>query len=1230
MAQKIGVEAIWNNKQFLQGQSEYVSKITQASSATGNIASSMGGLSSAGGLLAGVLGGVVGGVMSAATSAMLSFASSVVQATTDVVNFGIHSVAQLQDLSITLETLSARELLQSGTVETMGEAMQYAGAMAAGLMERIKTLSLASPFEYKDILNTFQLSMGFGMASKSALEFTRAVTNVAAVNKSIPNILERITYNFSQMSLVGKITARDIRDLAQAGVNLAAVMQEGLGMTIDEVNAALEAGAITMEDVGKAFVTYSDKYFSGAAERSSRTLSGLASSFKDLAFFASSSVFGPALETISRALGDVFDVARKIVDSGVLDNIGAVLGLVADGAVSAAGKFAAWVTGMADEWGGKLEEVANDAFEWGANIAINLATGLIQGAASALTYAMNWISSLLSSWLAPGSPPKVAPDLPEWGEAAMGEWLNGMTNADFDVLNAIQNPLRDVLGTIVDMGDLTKDEMGQIFGDISKQIIQALSTGVIDESLFDQIRASAGEFGDELVDLARKQIELAQAEEEVADAENDLADARKREQDAGKKVNQSVAEYNKLLRSGASKDVLEAKLKEINANKQAQTQAQAEAAAAEERVDAAKENLDLMKEQVKTMQELLATLLELARAEIPTPELPETPGGGGAPSLPGGGGATVPPIDLSGLEDQIGAKVEEIKQMILDKLGGVWEQLKAIWSEKIAPLLEPLSTAWNNLMTQLQPVIDFIEIGWGNFLIWLGGETKYWLDFAQGWWDKHGQSIITIAQWFSDSVKRLITNFLTMISDLWKLYGGDISQIVNDSLELIRTFFSDFFETIGPGIDAFAELTEGDWQGFWDKIAEIQALGQKSTISIGQLFWKILGGIWKIGTDFIGRAWNAIWTVISDRAKLIWNDITGWIDTKVNEIKTTITGVITSIQTWWDTTWTTIQTKISDIWTGIQTKISEILTAIDTFIRDTIEKLFEAMGLDLDEMSARWSQIWTDVQIIASTVWQRIYDAVSGKITEVKTWIQTEIDLIKSYWSTKWEEISTTVSTIWQTIYDAVSGKIQEIWGSLFGTDGKVTAIQNEWGTKWGEIVTTISTKWEEIKTAIGTKAQEIWNSLFGEEGYISGIATEIAGYVQDMFDAGANLITGMKDGVLSVVGDLIEAITSAIEDAIEAANKALGIESPSKVFSAIGKNTMNALAQGIDVTTNLPKLAMQNATVGIIPTAPIPVYNGNSYRSMNLTVNNQINGQMDLYSLQANVIRWVRDAMRR
>lgn len=246
--------------------------------------------------------------------------------------------------------------MDAGPIMSLQDALKQAGPKAAELMEWLRKLSLESPFEYSKIAEVFRFTMAMGASTDMAKSLTASLVDLAAGSGMTGEMLDRVNYNLSQALIKGDLSAANLRQLTNAGVDLASILQNELGMSLDEIREKFKSGEISSEDLANAFSSYTEKNFSGSAERMSKSLSGLESSFKDLFFFAGADLLTPALETVSIALGGVFDKLSGMLESGKFKEMGDQLGAAMDVGIQLADSILR--TGAnSEETKGKLEAI---------------------------------------------------------------------------------------------------------------------------------------------------------------------------------------------------------------------------------------------------------------------------------------------------------------------------------------------------------------------------------------------------------------------------------------------------------------------------------------------------------------------------------------------------------------------------------------------------------------------------------------------------------------------------------------------------------------------------------------------------------------------------------------------------------------------------------------------------------------------------------------------------------
>ena len=334
--------------------------------------------------------------------------------------------------------------------------------------------------------------------------------------------------------------------------------------------------------------------------------------------------FLPAYGGAVGALRDFVTWAQQAITEGgflypVMLNLGAAASLLTDafGTLGARAREAG--QSVFEQFGGQLTATANAAFSWGINIVTQLASGIIQGAAAALTTAMNYVASILSWFLAPGSPPRVAPDIDKWGQAAMNEYLTGFTTASFDILEGIQGPLSNVLSTLVMTGAMAAEDAAAMFNAIGADLTHAVSEfqqdGALLEGLLTRLGAVGGEFGEQLVELARRQFSMAEATDRLRQATEALALAQEDHVEAQSDVARIADEYNEMLLRGASYEELAAKRAEKLAAERRAAQVKETLKAAEVEKKAAEGQIDIERERLNLQSRLIDQMELLARTQ---------------------------------------------------------------------------------------------------------------------------------------------------------------------------------------------------------------------------------------------------------------------------------------------------------------------------------------------------------------------------------------------------------------------------------------------------------------------------------------------------------------------------------------------------------------------------------------------------------------------------------------
>src|SRR3990167_7101801 len=234
------------------------------------------------------------------------------------------------------------EVLHQGTGAwvTASELFDVVEPKAKATMDQLARIAIFSPYTLENANAVYKLALAFQFTSDQAMRMTEGMLNVAAGTGATNEMLERMTFNFAQIKMQGKIMARDFWELGKAGFDLYAVLKQlekQTGVTMKthlDFNAALASGKVTWEDFVTAFQTMADEQFGGAAKRMSFTITGIQSTLKDFFFVIMPKLFGPAADSIGKFAEKWFGVLTELASSGKLEAIGAQIKTWLDGRIA--------------------------------------------------------------------------------------------------------------------------------------------------------------------------------------------------------------------------------------------------------------------------------------------------------------------------------------------------------------------------------------------------------------------------------------------------------------------------------------------------------------------------------------------------------------------------------------------------------------------------------------------------------------------------------------------------------------------------------------------------------------------------------------------------------------------------------------------------------------------------------------------------------------------------------
>jgi hypothetical protein len=238
----------------------------------------------------------------------------VVSGLKEMISATIQAGAEFQIMSLRLNRLNFNDVIEAGG--DMATAMDVAKDATKEQLSWIQKLAIQTPYDAADISNVYTMARAYGFADDMARELTITTTDFTA-SMGLGDIeMRRILKNFGQMTQLGKITQRELNDLAVGALvpvnDVLARMRENTGLqgaAFDKLKASGEG----VNEFFKAFTQIVEERAGGAAADMARTFSGATANVKD--FIQSLLGVGVVMPVLSAVGGKLADFVTSLTES---------------------------------------------------------------------------------------------------------------------------------------------------------------------------------------------------------------------------------------------------------------------------------------------------------------------------------------------------------------------------------------------------------------------------------------------------------------------------------------------------------------------------------------------------------------------------------------------------------------------------------------------------------------------------------------------------------------------------------------------------------------------------------------------------------------------------------------------------------------------------------------------------------------------------------------------------
>lgn len=361
--------------------------------------------------------------------AFVKMAAEAVQGIEKIVQAGVDFNARMEKYQTAFTTLL-------GTAEE-----------AATVMDQIRKDAASTPFDVDSLTQANQALISAGVSAGDARKNVLDLANAIAATGGGSAELSRMAANLQQIRNVGKATAMDIRQFANAGINIYGLLADSMGVTAAQA-AEME---VTYEQLAEALSHAAEAggMYAGALEAQSKTFNGQISTLKDnlqqLAGILTQDLFSSLAE---ETLPGVMDWVNRLMEAAQKEGIAGVVKVAGD---------------IFHELMDKVNEALPDVTEMGFKIIETLFNAALEVIKEAPKLIVNLIKSLAETIV------NHIPDLLKMGADLLLAIGEGISNAIPDLLSMIPDLCLQIIETFKETN----------WAQIGIEIVDAIWAGII-------------------------------------------------------------------------------------------------------------------------------------------------------------------------------------------------------------------------------------------------------------------------------------------------------------------------------------------------------------------------------------------------------------------------------------------------------------------------------------------------------------------------------------------------------------------------------------------------------------------------------------------------------------------------------------------------------------------------------------------------------------------------------
>lgn len=197
---------------------------------------------------------------------------------------------------VALGTIGVNYNAQIEQYRTMFTTLTGSAEEADKIIQQLQADAQKSPFDSASLIQANQYLISAGVSAEEARKTILNLGNAVSATGGGSAELERMAQNLQQIKNVGKATSQDIKQFANAGINIYGLLAEATGKSVEQVKDMDVSYELLADALAKASAE-GGKYY-GAMEAQGQTLNGSLSATK---------------ESIQMLLGEIMESAMPVI-----------------------------------------------------------------------------------------------------------------------------------------------------------------------------------------------------------------------------------------------------------------------------------------------------------------------------------------------------------------------------------------------------------------------------------------------------------------------------------------------------------------------------------------------------------------------------------------------------------------------------------------------------------------------------------------------------------------------------------------------------------------------------------------------------------------------------------------------------------------------------------------------------------------------------------------------------